>query len=314
MSVRRRSLREALTHNFGLKVTSLLVAIALFSMVRGAEDAQRSVFVDVAVALPPNDDGKILVSDVPERVRLTLRGSRSQVNAIRPEELTVTMDLTDTSIQYYYFAEDDFDIPASVQLSQIAPASVPLRWAERLEKFLPIQPDLVGAPPEGLILGEPARVEPGEMTIGGPRSTLQTLRVLQTAPIDLSTLSVGTERIQVPLARLPERCRYGSEAPVTVTLRVVEDVAQRTLVAVPVDVVAGDDAGPRALGIAPEVVSVTLEGPPAIVDVVDPAELRAQVDVSAARAGEEVRVTVPDLPEKLRLVAVEPPAVTAVSP
>lgn len=312
MSGGRRSLREVVTHNFGLKLTSLFVAIALFSMVRGAEDAQRSVFVDVAVALPGETDAKILVSDVPERVRLTLRGSRSQVNAIRPEELTVTMDLTDTSLQYYYFAEDDFDVPASVQLSQIAPASVPLRWAERIERVLPIEPELTGELPAGLVLVEPPRVQPLSMNIAGPRSSLRDLDRLLTAPIDLSTLDVGDRALRVPLAPAPERSRFASEDPITVTVRVAVERRERRLEAVTVVPrrPEGESGRRSELRIQPSRVVLRIAGPVALVEAVDAEAVEVEADLTSAEAGSKVPLRVLGLPEGVDVAAIDPPAVT----
>ncbi len=313
MSAGGRSLRDLVTHNFGLKLTSLFVAIALFSMVRGAEDAQRSLFVDVAVALPAETDARILVSDVPERVRLTLRGSRSQVNAIRPEELTVTMDLTDTSLQYYYFAEDDFDVPASVQLSQIAPASVPLRWAERIERSLPIRPELSGELPEGLVLLEVPRLEPATMSVVGPRSSLRDVDELLTAPVDLSTLREGERALRVPLAPAPERCRFGSEEPVTVTLRVDIERRERSFEDVPVVTLGGEpENGARRaeLRVTPTEVVVRVSGPVALVEAADPEAFQVEADLTGADEGTKVPLRALGVPTGVDVVSIEPPAVS----
>ncbi len=81
-----RALRKALTENVGLKIISLVAAIVLFSLVRGSEDAQRSVFVDVVATLPSPASGKILIGEIPDKVKVTLRGSRSLLNSIGRNE------------------------------------------------------------------------------------------------------------------------------------------------------------------------------------------------------------------------------------
>src|SRR6478609_5916422 len=90
------TVRAMLTENVGLKAMSLVVAVFLFSVVRGAEKAQRSVLVDVVAVLPPETVPRILTSDLPAKVRLTLRGSRSLLNSVRTDDLgPIQLDLSE---------------------------------------------------------------------------------------------------------------------------------------------------------------------------------------------------------------------------
>ncbi len=305
-SRQRHSLREVVTNNLGLKLTSLVAAIVLFSIVRGAEDAQRSVFVDVVAVLPPPLSGKMLVSELPDRVRLTLKGSRSQLNAIRPELLQpVQIDLTDTDLRYYYFAGDEFDVPAGVTITQVAPASVPLQWAERLEKPLPIQPRVEGIPPEGTVLGAPPQVQPDTVTVVGPHEELEGVRSVRTEPIDLSGLDVGSYVRRVPLQRVCTHCRFLEERPVEVRFELLRDLSERTLTALPVVVEGGE-----VRQLEPRVVSVTVRGLPREVDLIDPARVRAVVDAREQVPGSRmIPVAVRELPPGIEVVSVEPATV-----
>ncbi len=302
----RRSLRDLVTNNLGLKLTSLVAAIVLFSIVRGAEDAQRSVFVDVVAVLPPPSSGKMLVSELPDRVRLTLKGSRSQLNAIRPELLQpVQIDLTDTDLRYYYFAGDEFDVPAGVTITQVAPASVPLQWADRLEKRLPVQARVEGTPPDGTVLGAPPVVEPAEVTVVGPREELESVRSVRTEPIDLSGLDVGPHVRRVPLQRVCSHCRFLEERPVEVRFELLRDVSERVLGPLPVLV-----EGAEARAIEPSAVSANVRGLPREVDLIDPARVQAVVDASEQPPGAHVLpVNLRGLPPGIELVGVEPATV-----
>jgi len=307
---RKRSFREIATHNLGLKIASLVAAIVLFSVVRGAEDAQRSVFVDVVALLPPPNSGKMLVSELPDQVRLTLKGSRSQINAIRPENIPpVQIDLTDTDLRYYYFADDEFDVPAGVTITQFGPTSIALDWAQRVERPLPVQPRLVGQPPDGLVLGEPARAEPAEVTVIGPDTEVADLRAVQTEPIDLSQVTRGENPLAAALVRPPPHTRYQGDPTVTVVLDVVRDLAERTLGGLEVDVV-----GPGS--VQPARVSVVLRGAPVAVEAVVPATLRATADVTELdpAGGGTVPVLIQGLPEGVEAASVEPASVTFVPP
>ncbi len=307
---RKRTFREVVMNNIGLKIASLITAIVLFSLVRGAEDAQRSVFVDVVALLPAPNSGKMLVSELPDQVRLTLKGSRSQINAIRPENIPpVQIDLTDTDLRYYYFADDEFDVPAGVTITQVGPTSIALDWASRQERPLPIQPRLVGQPPDGLVLGEPARAEPAEVLVIGPDTEVADLRAVQTDPVDLSQIQLGRNELGAALVRPPPHTRYQGDPNVTVVLEVVRDLAERTIPGISVTV-----AGPGRA--EPTQVSVTLRGAPTAVEMVDPARITASADLSNLdpALGGAVPVVISGLPEGVEAARVEPASVEIAAP
>ena len=307
---RKRTFREIITNNLGLKIASLVTAIVLFSLVRGAEDAQRSVFVDVVALLPAPNSGKMLVSELPDQVRLTLKGSRSQINAIRPENIPpVQIDLTDTDLRYYYFADDEFDVPAGVTITQVGPTSVALDWASRVERTLPVQPRLVNQPPDGLVLGEPASAEPAEVVVVGPDTEVADLRSIQTDPIDLSQLQRGENRLGSALVRPPPHTRYQGEPSVTVVLDVVRDLAERTIGGIGIDVV-----GPGR--VEPTRVTIVVRGAPSAVQAVDPGRIQATADVTELdpATGGTVPVLIQGLPDGVEAASVEPADVSFVPP
>ncbi len=294
--------RAFFTHNLGLKLTALVVALVLFSAVRGAEDAQRSVFVDVVATLPTAETPMMLISQPPDQVRLTLRGPRSQINAIQSEDLRpVVVDLTDPNQRYYYFADDDFDVPTGVTITQVAPTSVPLEWARRAERTLPVQPRLVAEPTEGFVLSEPARAEPGEVLVVGPEQEVATLRTVQTEPISLDGLTAGRHELRIPLMGPPPHTRY-DEASVTVVLNVVPDRAERTIAGIQVVL-------PEGFTVMPQRVSLVVEGIPTAVSAVDAAALTATVDVASVRDDGQLQVEIRGLPSNVTLIRIEPATV-----
>lgn len=296
-----KAVREFFSRNIWLKAVALGISLILFSVVRGAEDELSSVYVNVTASLPT--DGMMLISQPPDQVRLTLRGSHSQINSIGDIE-PVVMDLTDTGQRYYYFADDDFDIPAGLTITQVAPSSVPLEWARRVERALPVQPRVVREPPEGFVLGEPPRVEPSSIQVSGPEAEVDRLRTIQTEPVELSGLSAGEHQIRVRLMRPPRNTRYTDEE-VTVTLIVVEDRAERLISGV--EVRADGDAQ-----TTPSRVSVTVEGTPSIVDGIDAADLVASVDAADVDETGTMPVRITGLPEGAIVLVVEPERVSLV--
>ena len=298
-------LRRAFTENLPLKIVALVGAIVLFSLVRGAEDAQRSVFVDVVAILPPADSGKILVSEVPDRVKVTLQGSRSLLNSIRREDLEpVQVDLSrDTGLRYYYMDPTSFDLPAGIQIVQMAPASIPLTWAERIDRRVRVEAQIMGEPGEGLEVREPVGVEPRRVLLRGPQNEVDPLAAIETQPIDVSGLDAGEHVRRVRLERPPPHSSYVGEPIVEVRFEVARQLAERSLESLEVSTV-----GPHRAEVRPEVVTVELEGPESMLAELTPTEVVPWVDVSDP----ELEGTVPrpvqvrGLPEMVTVGEVRP--------
>lgn len=307
MSAPGWTMRDWLTRNLGLKVVALGASIALFALVRGAEDSQMTVDVPIIMTPPPLESGKMLVSDLPDRVRLFLQGSRSQLNGMRTDLMSVTVDLTDTSLHYYYFADDQFELPAGVRINRIAPASFPLDWADRIERRVPVQAQLVGETPEGLVLAAPPRVEPVELRAVGPAERVAELRVALTQPLDLATLGEGVHSRRLPLERIDEHVTFEPEQSVRVELTLVPDVTERTWT--PSLRLIGADAR----GLDPMSVSLTLRGSPADLDALEAEGLAVELDLTDLEPGPaQVRPRIARLPEGVEVVRFEPASVELV--
>src|SRR5689334_696413 len=100
MALTRRApgLGRFVTDNLGLKLTAIGLALMLFSLVHSDVDAQRSMYFDVEPLLPPPTAGKMLVSELPQQVKVTLRGSRSRLSTLTRDQLPpVHLDLRNES-------------------------------------------------------------------------------------------------------------------------------------------------------------------------------------------------------------------------
>jgi YbbR domain-containing protein len=304
------TLRGLLTENVGLKAMSLVIAVFLFSVVRGAEDAQRSVLVDVVAVLPRPSEPRILTSDLPAKVRLTLRGSRSLLNSVRPDDLgPVQLDLSETRAAVYYFDAEQFSVPAGVEVTQVSPDNVPLTWAERAQRVLPITARLDGRPPPGLmVVGDPT-VRPSTVTVRGPEPDLAALDHVATEPIALAGLTEGRIERRVALARLGTHVELASDDDVTVQIELAPEIAERPVPRLDVAVVGG-----TLREVRPARVRVTLRGPPTLLDVIDAPSIVPYVDASAvdpAAGTQSVLVRVRGIPEGVELAGVDPEEVLA---
>ncbi|RLB47173.1 MAG: hypothetical protein DRJ42_25995 [Deltaproteobacteria bacterium] len=296
--------REAFTENVGLKLFALAASIILFSLVHGAEDAQRSVFVDIVAILPAADSDRILVSELPDRVRVSLRGSRSLLNSIRREELdAIQVDLTDTDLSYYYIEPESFELPVGVEIVQLAPASIPLHYAERAEREIPVEAVINGEPGDGLSLSEPV-VEPAQVLINGPKPEIDARQFIRTEALNIRGLGAGNYERIVRLDPAPAHASYPNGGSVTVRFQVVPERDERTLAGLEIVPV-----GPAAR-VRPTTIDVVVRGAPELIAGIDPDRLVPWVDSASEELSlggtRPLIVELRGLPSDVEVVSIEP--------
>ena len=290
-------LRSALTENLALKAVALAASIGLFVIVRGTEDAQISVAVDVVALLPPPSTRKMLTSEIPSEVRVTVRGSRSVLNALRRDGLPpMQMDLRDADERFFYFEQEELELPAGASIVQIAPAAVPLTWVDRSERRVPIAVVMDGEVAEGHTVASYI-VEPTAVLVRGAVSELNRLQQLRTEAVDLTGLTAGTHRRRVPLTPLPEHVTYVDTVAVVAQLVVDETVTVRVYDELEVAVTGGSNVVLR-----PTHVRVSVEGPRSRVADLDSRRVIPFVDVTGLnreQGAQPVPVGVRPLPDGL---------------
>lgn len=301
-----------LLDNYGLKLLSLSFAIALFSLVRSEEDAQRSIYVDVVALLPPKNSDKVLVSPLPARVKVTLRGSRSRLAALDRNDVTpVQMDLRDPGKQFYYFDPSSVGVSGPFAVVAIEPASVQLTWRVRAERSLQVEARLVGSPASGYMVRRPVTVTPKTVKVAGPREEVELVNMLQTEEINVEGLSAGVHERRVRLPPLPGNLAYVAQNTVSTRIEIVPEVTERTFPGLEVAVI-----GPADAVLRPSVVQVTLRGPAPILAALDAEQVVPVVTVSGTAAGgvESLEVKVRGLPESCSIVRITPSSVLARRP
>jgi YbbR domain-containing protein len=219
-------LKRVVLENIWLKVFSLVVSIALFTVVHGSESGQRSIYVPVVAILPPESAGKILVGELPDKVKITLSGSRSVVNSINAID-AVQINLT-SAPRYYAFEPSLFGLPAGIDV-QTTPATLTLDWEPRQERKLAVRVQLSGEPDSLLeLVGKPV-VTPSRLLVKGPRPSVEAMNELPTDLLPLTGLPAGTHRIRVPLLSMPSQVSVVGPSEITVELTLEPKREQRRL-------------------------------------------------------------------------------------
>jgi len=302
------TVRVFFTGNLGLKAGALGLAILMFSLVHGAEDMERNVYVGVVVQPPADAQNMILVTEVPDRVRVRLKGSRARLNAIRQENLPpVDVSLKTKDESRYYLEKEIFDLPTGVSVMQVVPPSLVFKWVPRAIRELPVEVSLDGKLPAGLEWAGEPEVFPETMRVDGPRDVVNSMRTVRSMEIDVTELEDGVVQREVPLVGAPANTTFGDQT-VLVTLRVQPKMKERVLSPLRVD---AEGVVPRAL--RPRAITARIRGPEAIVDQLNPASVLAIVnlsDVPLKKGALAVPVELRGLPDEIEVLDLEPALIT----
>lgn len=292
-----------ITDNLGLKATALGLSLLLFYLVHSDVDAQRSVDIDVVALLPPPKSGKMLISELPAQVKVTLRGSRSKLSSLSRDDLSpIQLDLRDASSGRYYLEAGAIDVGSNVQVVEMSPSVIPLTWATAAEKRVPVEAQYEGDLERRLQIAGQPEIEPSYATLRGPEEMLERMTVVSTEPISLVHLDTGMHIRRVPLEPLPDHISYVEDTAVEVRLQIAPATGEQNFKEL--EVAALGDA---KVALRPSHVAVTLRGPEEALEELDSDALVPYVELDPAQssgtASYDVRLRgVPDGFEVLRIV------------
>ena len=306
------AIRVFFTSNLGLKASAVGIAILMFSLVHGAEDMERNVYIDVVVRPPPDAEDMILVTETPDRVRVRLKGSRARLNAIRQENLLpVDVKLKTREESRYYFEKEMFDLPTGVSVVQVVPPSLTFKWVPRAVRDVPVEVFLDGKLPDGLEWAGEPEVFPDTIEVDGPRDVVNAMRTVRSMEVDVTGLEAGVVQRDIPLVGAPANTNFETQT-VLVTLRVQQKLSDRVLSPLRVD---AEGVVPRAL--RPRAVAARIRGPELIVKQLNPASILAIVNLTgtlATKSSVSVPVELRGLPDGVEVVSIEPASVTVLLP
>lgn len=285
--------------HIGLKVVSIGLAALLWLVVSGEQVVERALRIPLEFTNLPTQ--LEVVGDAPDVVDVRVRGSAGALGRIATGELVAILDLRAArpGQRLFHLAASDVRAPFGIDVVQVTPSSVSMRFEPSATKRVPIVPSVEGEPAPGFVVGT-VSAEPPTVELVGAASMLQTLTEAITEPVSIAgaagpiteTVTVGSADPSVRL-RTPQTARV----TVNVTAAPVEwSVA---------DVMVQVRNATRPVQVMPKSVTVHVHGPREARSGIA-ADFDASVDVSGLRPGQfdlPVRI-VP--PARVGVVRVEP--------
>ena len=267
--------------HLGLKVLSLLLAVLLWFMVAGQEDAERSLRIPLEFQNIP--ERLELTEEPPSFVDVRLRGPGGSLGQVRAGDIVAVLDLASArpGRRLFHLTPGQVSAPAGLRVVHVLPATVALTFEPSASKTVPVVPVIEGEPAAGHVMGR-VTASPAMAHIVGPESALQRLTEATTEPIVIKgQRSRVRERVNVGVS--DDAVRLQSAQTALVTIEIQPAPVEREVSGVSVQI-RNLGSGLRA-DLTPKMVAVAVKGPGPTVNDLAAASVPAFVDLTALRRG-----------------------------
>lgn len=210
-----RRIRLAATTNVAYKVLSVLIALALWFIVR-----DERVEATLTMALEVEAPAELVVSNeqLPE-LNVSVTGTRAALARLRTASLThvVRPRASEPGPVTVRIRPEDLDLPPGVTARQVTPATAPIRLEARAVRRVPVKARILVAEGTGFRVRK-VTVTPDRVKVVGPTSVVAGLEEVWTEPIEVAPK--GLEPVTAPYAiSLPHRqLALETRGPVTVKI------------------------------------------------------------------------------------------------
>lgn len=271
-------LRELVLGNLAYKLLAGAFAMMMWIWVQSEQVVEERTRVRLDWKFP---EGLTPVEPPLETATVTVEGVQAFVRAVRQRELAIPVDLSrakEGPVELDLSERSIAGLPGHIRVVSVSPATLQLRLDRIQKRRVPVAAATRGEPAEGWRVAG-VRVQPDRVELRGPSTVLRQLEEVQTDPVDVAGLREDGE-FTVGLAVRQGQLAPTSPVTFTVTVDLEPVVKQRRFEDVPVLV--------RTEGwvATAETVGVTLQGPSATIDEIDPDEVSVVVLVPDGYAPE----------------------------
>ena len=195
-----QTLKHFITHNWFLKIVSLLLATMLWVAI--ASETSSEVGLDVPLEyrnIPPQLE---ITGDTTNTVQVRLRGSANVVKEISPKDVSTIVDLEGMKAgeKIISLTPQNVQVPFGAEVVRVNPSRVRFSLERTISKLVPVVPAIQGQPAEGYELGK-VLMNPSKVQVEGPESRVSALDSVPTIPIHVDgrkTQVVQSADLDVP--------------------------------------------------------------------------------------------------------------------
>lgn len=178
---------KRILHNWHVKVISLVIAMFLvfFTKANALKEEPIVVFLDTIT-----NNNYTFTESLPERVTVTLKGEESEIKKVPVNSIVAYIDASNIRKDGIYdlpiLIQQDgvFGSTEKVQIT-VSPESIKTKIEEKVVKYLRVESAITGIPAHGYELTG-RFINPGVISVSGPREHMETLEIIETEPVDLA--------------------------------------------------------------------------------------------------------------------------------
>jgi YbbR domain-containing protein len=268
--------------HFGLKLVAVAFAILLWVVV----SAQRSSVergLRIPLELQNLPDNLEMVDPPQDTVDVRVRGAADALGRLVSGDLVASIDLSSAQPgrRLFHLSPDRVKGPFAVEVTQVAPASVAIRFESSATRVVAVQPSVEGEPAPGYIVGEISS-QPGTVEVVGPESALRHVSEAITEPVWVGSAKAAV-RSTVSLGVVEQGVRLKNTRSAQVQVEIIQAPDTRQL-SVPVRM-RNLSSGLTAV-VAPLFVRVRARGSNAIVEKLKDTSVVAYVDLEGIGEGD----------------------------
>jgi YbbR domain-containing protein len=268
--------------HFGLKLTSVAIAVLLWMTVSGEETVERGLRVPLEFQqFPP---GLEIQGEAPSTVDVRVRGTSGTLSRVSAGEIVAVLNLNGArpGNRLFSLTPEQVRSPFGVDVVQVSPTTVALAFESSATVSVPIVAAVEGTPAPGFVVGK-VTVTPDRVEVIGPESAVKRAREALTEPISVAD---AKERVQetVTVGLVDPALRLKAQRTATVSVQVVPAPLERTIRARPVRLHNLDSK--LAAEVVPSSVDVALRGSRDTLNRIDPEDVTAFIDVMGLGVGQ----------------------------
>lgn len=291
--------------NPGLKALAVLLATALWFIVAGEQNVERTLRVPVEYRNKATN--LEILGDPPSAVDIRVLGSSALLSRIDPGEVVAILDLESArpGSRLIPIRTEEIRVPFGVSVLQVTPPTIQLELEHSAQRRIPVEPAVEGEPAPGFVAGS-VKAKPDSVEVIGPQSRVNALTAATTETISITGLREPlTDTVTVGV--LDSAVRLVEPTRAEVIVDIVPAPVERVLDGVPIRW-RNLNAGLTAR-VQPQTTNVTVRGGRDAVDAMRPETIDAFVDLAGLGPGQyNLRVQF-DPTESFGVVATEPAVV-----
>ncbi len=287
-----------------------LFILALFLWLFVITNREYEIIEDIPFTVENLKQGKVLKEDIPKTARVRLRGiGRSLILLKLFHDAKVALDLS-TIREYFDFVITPayVKIPSSLKVAAVTvlyPDTVHIILDEKVERSLPVVPDVKLKTKPGYVIAGEIYAEPGEVLVSGPLSLIKDIHRVKTKKVSAEDLKKNFKQ-EIPL--LLPHAKVELSANSVMVKATVEKLSETFIRNIPVQI--RNSPKKYSVKIQPPVVAVKVRGAASIIRDIKSEQISAFIDFPAVWKGQsnafEPRIRIP---EGVELIEFQPDTV-----